>query len=412
MRTSESRLKDKNVLLGVTGSIAAYKAAEIARLLKKKKARIYPIMTRAATYFISPLTLQTLALQEVTLHLFKKDKKRAEHISLAELADVFLIAPATANIIGKIANGIADDILTATVLATRAPVLIAPAMNDMMYGNPILQRNIENLKAVGFHFIGPERGTLADGKIGTGRMVDSQAIVEYLERIIQSKNDFSQKAFLVTAGPTREPLDKVRFISNYSSGKMGYALAEEGVFRGARIILISGPTSLNPPRGLEFYLVESAREMRKKIREKIDEVDGIIMSAAVSDYSPVKKENGKIKKASRKKFTLELVQNPNILKELGQRKGNKILVGFCAEVKNLEKEARQKLKEKNLDLVIANDISKEGAGFATDTNVVTLINNKEEIEHLSKRSKREVARVVWDKIKELLEERSSRKGKK
>jgi len=406
MKTAESRLKDKNILVGVTGSIAAYKAAEIIRLLKKKKARIYPIMTRAATHFISPLTLQTLTSQRVTLQLFRKEEKRAEHISLAELADLFLIAPATANIIGKIAHGIADDILTTTVLATRAPVLIAPAMNNMMYENPILQQNIENLKAVGFHFIGPERGALADGKIEIGRMTEPQQIVEYSERIIKWRNDFLQKTFLITAGPTREPLDRVRFISNYSSGKMGYALAEEGVSRGARIILISGPTSLNSPRGVEFHLVESAREMREKVREKFDEADGIIMSAAVSNYSPAKKENGKIKKTSRERFTLQLVQNPDILKELGQIKGNKILVGFCAEIKNLEKEARQKLREKNLDLIVANDISKEGAGFGTDTNIVTLINNKDEMEHLSKRSKREVARVVWDKIKELLEERS------
>jgi len=363
-------------------------------------------MTRAATHFISPLTLQTLTSQRVTLQLFRKEEKRAEHISLAELADLFLVAPATANIIGKIAHGIADDILTTTVLATRAPVLIAPAMNNMMYENPILQQNIENLKAVGFHFIGPERGALADGKIEIGRMTEPQQIVEYSERIIKWRNDFLQKTFLITAGPTREPLDRVRFISNYSSGKMGYALAEEGVSRGARIILISGPTSLNSPRGVEFHLVESAREMREKVREKFDEADGIIMSAAVSNYSPAKKENGKIKKTSRERFTLQLVQNPDILKELGQIKGNKILVGFCAEIKNLEKEARQKLREKNLDLIVANDISKEGAGFGTDTNIVTLINNKDEMEHLSKRSKREVARVVWDKIKELLEERS------
>ncbi|GAG97888.1 unnamed protein product, partial [marine sediment metagenome] len=292
----------------------------IVRLLRKKEAIVYPIMTKAATHFLSPLTLQNLASQGVTLKLFSRDIRKAEHLSLAELADACLIAPATANIIGKIANGIADDILTTIVLATKAPVLLAPAMNNMMYENPILQRNIGSLKAIGFKFIGPDRGDLADGKIGLGRMTEPQEIVECLEKIMQSRDDFLGKGFVVTAGPTREPLDRVRFFSNYSSGKMGYALAEEGASRGARIVLISGPTSLDPPSGVEFHWVESAREMQKIIREKMGEADGIVMSAAVSDYAPAKKENGKIKKTTQKKFILELVQNPDILKELGQRK--------------------------------------------------------------------------------------------
>jgi len=363
-------------------------------------------MTKTATHFLSPLTLQNLASQRVTLKLFSRDIRKAEHLSLAELADACLIAPATANIIGKIANGIADDILTTIVLATKAPVLLAPAMNNMMYENPILQRNIGSLKAIGFKFIGPARGDLADGKIGLGRMTEPQEIVECLERVMQSRDDFLGKAFVVTAGPTREPLDRVRFFSNYSSGKMGYALAEEGASRGARIVLISGPTSLDPPSGVEFHWVESAREMQKIIREKMGEADGIVMSAAVSDYAPAKKENGKIKKTTQKKFILELVQNPDILKELGQRKENKILVGFCAETKDLEKEALRKLKEKSLDLIVANNITEEGAGFEGDTNIVTLINSKGRVEHLSRRSKREVARAVWNKIKELMESKS------
>ncbi len=401
-----SALRNKSILVGVTGSIAAYKAAEIVRLLRKKEAIVYPIMTKAATHFLSPLTLQNLASQKVTLKLFSRDIRKAEHLSLAEFADACLIAPATANIIGKIANGIADDILTTTVLATKAPVLLAPAMNNMMYENPILQRNIGSLKAIGCKFIGPEKGDLADGKIGIGRMTEPQEIVECLERAMQSRDDFLGKAFVVTAGPTREPLDRVRFFSNYSSGKMGYALAEEGASRGARIVLISGPTSLDPPLGVEFHWIESAREMHKMVREKMREADGIIMSAAVSDYAPAKKENGKIKKTSQKKFILELVQNPDILKQLGQRKENKILVGFCAETKNLEKEARRKLKEKGLDLIVANNIIEEGAGFGGDTNIVTLINDKGKVEHLSRRSKRDVARAVWDKIKELMESKN------
>lgn len=399
-------LRNKSILVGVTGSIAAYKAAEIVRLLRKKKAIVYPIMTKAATHFLPPLTLQTLASQKVVLKLFSKDIRKTEHLFLAELADVCLIAPATANIIGKIANGIADDILTTTILAAKAPVLLAPAMNNMMYENPILQRNIGSLKAMGLKFIGPERGDLADEKIGIGRMTEPQEIVECLEKIMQSRDDFLGKTFVVTAGPTRESLDRVRFFSNYSSGKMGYALAEEGVSRGARIVLISGPTSLDHPAGVEFHWVESAREMQKIVREKMDEADGIVMSAAVSDYAPAKKQNGKIKKNSQEKLILELVQNPDILKELGQRKENKILVGFCAEAKDLEKEAHRKLREKNLDLIVANNITEEGAGFMGDTNIVTLINNKDEVEHLSRRSKREVARVVWDKIKEMIESKN------
>ena len=396
-------LKEKNVLLGITGSIAAYKAAEIIRLLREREARVYPIMTEAATHFVHPITFQTLASRKVTVKLFEESDEKIRHISLAQLADVVLIAPASANIIGKLSHGIADDILTTTALATKAPILIAPAMNNAMYENPLLQENIKRLKAIGVSFIGPEKGKLASGEIGMGRMSAPSQIVEYLERIIQSRDDFKEKTFLVTAGPTREPLDKVRFISSYSSGKMGYALAEEGAWRGANIILVSGPSSLNPPREVEFYLVESALEMYEKIMEKLAQVNGVIMAAAVSDYRPAKKEAGKIKKSSEEGFTLELVQNPDILRELGEKKRDKILVGFCAETKDLEREAKKKLEAKNLDLVVANDLTLEGAGFGVDTNVVTLIDKKGEVEHLPKRSKREVAKRVWDKIKKLME---------
>jgi len=398
-----SALKEKYVLLGITGSIAAYKAAEIIRLLREREARVYPIMTEAATHFVHPITFQTLASRKVTVKLFEESDEKIRHISLAQLADVVLIAPASANIIGKLSHGIADDILTTTALATKAPILIAPAMNNAMYENPLLQENIKRLKAIGVSFIGPEKGKLASGEIGMGRMSAPSQIVEYLERIIQSRDDFKEKTFLVTAGPTREPLDKVRFITSFSSGKMGYALAEEGASRGANIILVSGPSSLNPPREVEFYSVESALEMHKKVMEKLAQVDGVIMAAAVSDYRPAKKEAGKIKKSSGERFVIELVQNPDILRELGEKKRNKILVGFCAEVKDLEREAKRKLEAKNLDLVVANDLTLEGAGFGVDTNIVTLIDKKGEVEHLSKRSKREVAKRVWDKIKKLME---------
>ncbi len=396
-------IKDKNVLLGITGSIAAYKAAEIIRLLRERGARVYPVMTQAATHFVHPLTFQTLASRKVTVKLFEENDEKISHISLAQLADVVLIAPASANIIGKLSGGIADDILTTTALATRAPILIAPAMNNVMYENLLLQENIKRLKAIGVSFIGPEKGKLASGEIGMGRMSAPSQIVEYLERTIQSKDDFQGKTFLVTAGPTREPLDKVRFITSFSSGKMGYALAEEGAARGASIILISGPSLLEPPREVEFYSVESALEMHEKVMEKFAQVDGVIMAAAVSDYRPTMKEAGKIKKSLKEGFALKLVQNPDILKELGRKKRNKILVGFCAEVKNLEREAKKKLEVKNLDLVVANDLTLEGAGFGVDTNVVTLIDKEGKVEHLSKRSKKEVAKGIWDKIKKLME---------
>ncbi len=397
----DSVLKNKNILVGITGSIAAYKTAEIIRLLRKKEALIYPVMTKSATHFVHPLTFQTLSSRKVTRKMFKEEEKEISHLSLAKLADLLLIAPATANIIGKIANGIADDILTTIVLATRAPVVIAPAMNYKMFNNPIFQNNLKKLKAFGFKFIGPEEGILASGEVGIGRMTDPPRIVEYLEKIINSCNDFQNKTFLVTAGPTREALDKVRFFSNYSSGKMGYALAEEGIFRGAKIILVSGPTSLNPPAEAEFYLVESAKEMEEKAMDKFCEVDGVLMAAAVADYRPEVKKEGKIKKNSQRELILKLVQNPDILKKLGEKKKDEILVGFCAETKDLEKEAQKKLKEKNLDLIVANDITLKGAGFGTDTNIVTLIDKNGKIEHLSKRSKREIAVKIWDKVRDI-----------
>ena len=397
-----SSLKNKNILLGITGSIAAYKAGQILRLLVEKGARVYPIMTEAATHFVHPLTFQILASQEVTYKLFKEREGGMKHISLARVADLLLIAPATANIIGKIAQGIADDILTTTILAVDCPVVIAPATNHYMYKNPLVQENIKKLKKFGFKFIGPEEGRLASGEVGFGRISEPSKIVEYVERVIECKKDFKGKTFLVTAGPTRERLDKVRFISNYSSGKMGYALAEEGIARGAKIILISGPSSLNPPSKVEFYSVESAEEMRKEVKCKLAGVDGVLMASAVSDYRPLCPEEGKIKKISQEKINLKLIRNPDILKEIGDKKRNKVLVGFCAEAENLEDEAKTKLKEKNLDLIVANNITLEGAGFGVDTNIVTLIDNKGNIDRLPEMSKRDVAEKVWDKIRGLI----------
>jgi phosphopantothenoylcysteine decarboxylase/phosphopantothenate--cysteine ligase len=397
-----SVLKDKSILLGITGSIAAYKAAEIIRLLKKRGATVYPVMTQAATYFIHPLTLTSLANQETSLDLFERKRGRMIHLSLAELPDLVLIAPVTANVIGKIAHGIADDLLTTTVMATKAPIVLAPAMDEGMYENTVVQTNIRELKSRGMHLVGPEEGELASGKVGKGRMSEPPKIVDYAEKILQSRGDFVGKLFMVTAGPTREVLDKVRFISSYSSGKMGYALAEEGIARGARIILISGPSSLFPPPQAEFYSVETALNMRKRMMEKFSGVDGVLMAAAVSDFRPKLVHKGKIKKNASTSLKLDLVRNPDILKELGRIKKDKLLVGFCAETSSLKKKAEEKLKEKNLDLIVANDITLEGAGFGVDTNIVLLMDRNGEVISLDRRSKREVAEKVWDKVKELM----------
>ena len=389
-------------MLGVTGSIAAYKAAEIVRLLRKQGAGVYPLMTQAATHFVHPLTLTSLAAQEVALDLFETKRGRMRHLSLAELADLVLIAPATANVMGKVAHGIADDLLTTAVMATRAPVVLAPAMDGGMYENPVVQANVRKLKSRGMHIIGPEEGELASGEVGKGRMVEPQKIVGYVERILQSREDFGGKLFMVTAGPTREALDKMRFISSYSSGKMGYALAEEGIARGARIILVSGPSPLLPPPQAELHSVETALEMKKTVMERFSEVDGVLMAAAVSDFRPKRVHNDKIKKNAYTSLNLDLVQNPDILQELGRIKKDKLLVGFCAETSRLKEKAEEKLKEKNLDLIVANDITLEGAGFGVDTNIVLLMDRDGELISLDRRSKREVAGKVWDKVKELM----------
>lgn len=400
-----SNLKDKNVVIGITGSIAAYKAVEIIRLLRKRGSYVYPVMTKHATFFVHPTTFKTVANQEVILDLFEKKGTSLKHISLSDIADLFLIAPATANIIGKIASGIADDILTATVMATKAPVVIAPAMNQRMYNNPVVRQNISRLKSLGYRFIGPEVGELASGVIGEGRMSEPHSIVNFLEGIFLSKKDLEGKSFIVTAGPTREPFDAVRFISNYSSGKMGFALAEEARDRGARVILISGPTLINPPEGVEFYPVETAREMMEKVKGWFEKVDGLVMASAVSDFRPLEVKKGKIKKDDKDKIIVELIKNPDILEQMGKIKGKRVLVGFCAETEDLVRYAKEKLIRKNLDLVVANNITCQEAGFGVDTNKVVIVNRQGEVEALPVMSKREVASKIWDRIKQLLNKR-------
>ena len=347
-------LSGRKVVLGITGSIAAYKACGIVSRLRESGAEVFVVMTKSATHFVTPLTLQTLSGNRVYLNLFDLPEEwKLEHISLAERADLVLIVPATANTIAKLAAGMADDLLTATVLATKAPILVAPAMHETMYKNSFTQANIGKLKEKGFKFIGPGYGMLASGKIGLGRLASNDEIMETVKGILDREKDMVGKTFLVTAGPTHEYLDTVRFISNASSGKMGYALAEVAERRGAEVILISGPTNITPPEGVKTIFVKSALDMEKEVLKHFPRCDVVIASAAISDYRPEKREKEKIKSKIGKE-SVNLIRNPDILGQLGNQKGAKFLIGFALETRDLERDAREKLKRKNLDMIIAN----------------------------------------------------------
>ena len=394
-------LKGKKILLGVTGSIAAYKAAEILSLLKKKGADVFVIMTEAASKFIQPLTFCVLSGNPVVDNLFStNDKIIVKHISLSQWADLILIAPATANIIGKIAQGIADDMLTTTVMASasEAKVIFAPAMNKNMLSNPLYQQNVEKLTSLGYEFIDSEYGQLACGEVGEGRLANIEDIVDTVEYALIFKNDYQGKTVLVTASCTREPIDKVRFISNYSSGKMGFALAKIARTRGARVILITGPTSLPAPRGITTISIESAEEMKKEVFKYFSKSDIIISAAAVADFRPKEVFAGKIKKEKNENPLIELKRTSDILYELGKKKGDKVLVGFAAETENMATNALKKLKEKRLDLIVANDISEKEAGFGSDKNRARLINNKGTVRELSLMPKIDMAEKILDEI--------------
>lgn len=392
-------LKGKKILLGVTGSIAAYKAAEIVSLLKKKGAEVLVIMTKSAAKFIQPLTFSALSGNPVIDNLFSiNDKIVVKHISLAEWADLILIAPATANVVGKIAHGIANDMLTTTVMASKAKVIFAPAMNKNMISNPLYRQNVEKLTALGYEFIDSEYGRLACGEIGEGRLANIEEIVDRIEYALTFKNDYQGKTVLVTASCTREPIDKVRFISNYSSGKMGFALAKIARARGARVILITGPTSLPAPRGITTILIESAEEMKKEVFKYFSEADIVISAAAVADFRPKEVFAGKIKKENGEKPLIQLERTPDILYELGKKKGDKILVGFAAETENMEANALKKLKEKRLDLIVANDISAKEAGFGSDNNRARLINSQGIAREIPLMPKIEMAEKILDEI--------------
>jgi len=393
-------LKGKKIVLGVTGGIAAYKAAELVRELVRSGAEVFVVMTRNAQEFITPLTLQTLSGNRVATELFSLlEESEIGHISLADRADILVIAPATANIIGKIAGGIADDMLSTVVMATQAPVLLAPAMNVHMWENSITQENIQKLRARGYHFIDPEAGELACGYEGKGRLAELPAIVEEVQTLLSPK-DYSGETLLVTAGPTEEPIDPVRFLSNRSSGKMGFAVSRAALRRGAQVTLVSGPTPLTPPPHVRFIPVRTAAQMREAVLENLHAVSILVMAAAISDFRPKGPREEKIKK-SKANLTLPLELNPDILYEAGQKKGTRLLIGFAAETHDLLQNARQKLAEKNLDLIVANDVSLPGAGFAVDTNIVKLIDRRGNIEELPLMGKEEVADLILDRVVKL-----------
>lgn len=397
-------LRNKTVVLGVSGGIAVYKACDVVSRLKKLNANVHVIMTKGATEFVTPLTFQSLSQNYVVSDMFEEPKTwDVEHISLAKKADVFLIAPATANVIGKVANGICDDMLTTTVMATTGKVLIAPAMNTNMYKNPILQKNINTLKELGYNFVNPESGRLACGDVGEGKLASPETIVNSVVDLLNNDNkDLQGKKIMITAGPTVESIDPVRYLTNRSTGKMGYAIAKMAANRGADVTLVSGPTNIAPPSNIKKLIkVQSAQDMYNAIMDNFDENQVIIKSAAVADYKPKNYSDKKIKK-SNDDLIIELDRNKDIAYELGQIKKDKILVGFAAETNDLIDNAKTKIKKKNLDFIVANDLTEEGAGFGTDTNIVKIIDKEGNINKYPQMKKDEVANVILDKVKSLL----------
>ena len=391
-------LTGKMIVVGVTGGIAAYKSAELISRLKKLNADVHVIMTQNACKFITPLTLQTLSQNIVISDMFKEPVTwEIEHISLADKANLIIVLPATANTIGKVANGLADDMLSTTIMASHCPVIFACAMNTNMYENQIVQTNISKLKKVGYMFVEPTTGMLACGRDGKGRLAEIEDIVDKVARTILYRPDLVGKTVLVTAGPTKEHIDPVRFITNESSGKMGYALAKVATSRGANVILISGPVNIRKPYGVEVIEVISAQQMSDEVIKRFERADIIIKAAAVADYRPKNYSENKIKKSSNNLF-IEMEKNPDILKKVAERKGRKIIVGFSMETEKLEENALSKLKDKKLDMIVANDILTEGAGFAKDTNVVKIINKFGIIKDFPIMTKEKVADVIFDEI--------------
>jgi phosphopantothenoylcysteine decarboxylase/phosphopantothenate--cysteine ligase len=388
-------LTDKTIVLGVTGSIAAYKAAELASKLVQAGARVSVVMTEAAAKFVTPLTFRSLTNRPVVTSMWELSYEFSiEHVSLADAADIVVIAPATANVIAKLASGIADDMLSATVLATKAPVIIAPAMHSGMFQNPVTQDNLTRLRARGFTTVGPAYGRLASGDTGLGRLAKTGQIIATIREVLARSADLTGKRIVVTAGGTQEPIDPARHIGNRSSGKMGYALAEAAQDRGAKVTLITAPTHLIDPAGIEVIPVRTATEMKKAVTRAVKKADALIMAAAVADYQPKSTATSKLKKDS-PSLTLELVRTPDIL---GEVTGNFLRVGFAAESEDMVANATKKLAQKGLDLIVANDITDPKSSFDADTNQVTIIDKQGRVEGLPLMSKREVAERVLDRV--------------
>ena len=395
------------VVLGVGGGIAAYKAAELARALMERGATVEVILTSAAQQFIQPLTFAALTGRKVITGLFSETpspdetlSSAIEHIRVAQENELLVVAPATADLIAQFAHGLASDFLTTTYLAFTGKVIIAPAMNSNMWAHVATRENVERLKARGHVFVEPDSGLLACGTVGLGRLAEPVRIAEMVMRAAVGRHDLDGETVLITAGPTQEPLDPVRFMSNRSSGKMGYALADAAVARGARVILVSGPVSLSPPYGVETIRVTTALEMRDVVMERLAESTIIIKSAAVADYHVASVPSQKVKKTAAK-VSIDLDPTPDILAECGQKKGDRILIGFAAETQNMVEEAKRKMKSKNCDMVVGNLVSQQGIGFESDQNEVTLVLRTGEVERIAQAPKREIADRILDRVQRL-----------
>lgn len=393
-------MNNKKVLLGVSGGIAVYKALDVISRLKKKGIEVKVIMTKSATEFVTPLSFQSLSENPVVINMFDEPKAwEIQHISLAKWADLVVVVPATANIIGKVANGIADDMLSTTIMATKAEVIFCPAMNTNMYENKIVQKNMATLKDLGYGFINPASGRLACGDIGRGKLENTEIIAEKIIKKLSSKSrDFEGKNVLVTAGPTIVPIDPVRYLTNRSTGKMGYEIAKEARDRGANVTLISGPTSLDIPTGINFIKVNTNEEMLNAVLDNFNDSNIVVKSAAVADFNVKEYSKEKIKKTD-SNLVIELERDKDILETLGKQKTNQIIVGFAAESSNVIENAKAKLKRKNIDYIVANDITSNDTGFASDDNKVTIISSLGDVISLDKMSKREVAKNIFDMIK-------------
>ncbi len=397
-------LAGKKVLLCVSGGIAVYKACTLTSKLTQSGAIVKVVMTEGATKFVTPLTFQSLSREQVYVETFEeKDPTKITHIDIAGWADVVIVAPATANVIGKLANGIADDLVSTILLATTTPVLIAPAMNVHMYEHPAVKANLRKLQAYGYQLLEPDEGYLACGYVGKGRLMEPEDIIGNLETFFKISSQLNGRTILVTAGPTQEKLDPVRYFTNRSSGKMGYAIASEAAKRGANVILVSGPTNLLPPNNVKFVQVTTAQDMYEKVNEYYPNVDVVIKSAAVADYRPKLVYDQKVKKQPND-WKIEMERTNDILKELGEKKAQQLLVGFAAESEQLEHYANDKLKRKNLDMIVANNIVQSGAGFQGDTNIVTIIKKDGTSIALPLLTKNEVAQQLLNEIELMLKE--------